>query len=222
MHLIAMPSLPAFFTISSFIASPTPCCPFLPLKKTRYPDATILEVPPLLVSCRPITSQPCRVSQQGVDVADTVSTVDRCCANDERAERELIQPRPRPGGLLFLANGLPLRPLLPSLFPSKCSPSFTQSQMFSTQVLAFVLPTCWVQHSQHASTSPSSTRLVTCVCPPSMATLLASGPTFSAAAVYQRLPRETISRLLGCITASRCCWQACTVSIDEFSHQSTS
>ena len=28
--------------------------------------------------------------------------------------------------------------------------------------------------------------------------------------------------LLGCITASRCCWQACTVSIDEFSHQSMS
>ena len=28
--------------------------------------------------------------------------------------------------------------------------------------------------------------------------------------------------LLGCITASRCCWQACTVGIDEFSHQSMS
>ena len=28
--------------------------------------------------------------------------------------------------------------------------------------------------------------------------------------------------LLGCIAVSRCCWQACTVSIDEFSHQSTS
>ena len=26
--------------------------------------------------------------------------------------------------------------------------------------------------------------------------------------------------LLGCITASRCCWRACTVSIDEFSHKS--
>ena len=37
-----------------------------------------------------------------------------------------------------------------------------------------------------------------------------------------RLPRETISLKLGCITISRCCWQACTVSIDEFSHQSTS
>ena len=66
MHLIAMPSLPVFLTISSpFIASPTPCCPFLPLiplqlplKKTRYPGATISEVPSLLVSCSPITSEP--------------------------------------------------------------------------------------------------------------------------------------------------------------------
>ena len=64
-------------------------------------------------------------------------------------------------------------------------PPFTQFQVFSTQVLAFVLPTCWVKHSQHASTSPSSTLLLTRVCPPSIPTLLASGPTLSAAAVYQ-------------------------------------
>ena len=64
MHSIAMPSSPTFLTISSFITSPTPCCPFLPLtplqsplKKTRYPDATISEVPSLMVSCSPITSQ---------------------------------------------------------------------------------------------------------------------------------------------------------------------
>ena len=65
MQSIAMVSLPAFLTISSFIASPTPCCPFLPLiplqsplKKTRYPDATISEVSSRLVSCSPITSRP--------------------------------------------------------------------------------------------------------------------------------------------------------------------
>ena len=63
MHSIVMLSSPAFLTTFSFIASPTPCCPFLtmlqsPLKKTRYPDAEISEVPSLLVSsCNPMTSQ---------------------------------------------------------------------------------------------------------------------------------------------------------------------
>ena len=65
MHSIVMPSLAAFLTIFSFIPSPTPCCTFLPLtplqsplKKTRYPDATISEVPSLFASCSPMTSQP--------------------------------------------------------------------------------------------------------------------------------------------------------------------
>ena len=64
MHSIAIPSSPAFLTISSFITRPTPCCPFLPLtmlqsslKKTRYPDAEISEVSSLLVSCNLRTSQ---------------------------------------------------------------------------------------------------------------------------------------------------------------------
>ena len=139
------------------------------------------------------------------------------------AERELLQPRPRPGGLVVLAGGLPLRPLPPSLFPSKCSPPFTQFQVFSTQVLAFALPTCLVRHSHHASSSPSSTLLLTCVCPPSIPPLLASGPTFSAAAVSQLCYRRhgchgKRLRVVGGITTSRCCWQACTVSIVEFSH----
>ena len=123
--------------------------------------------------------------QQGVDVVDTVSAVNRCRANVERAKRELVQPRPCPGGLVFLADGLPLRPPSPSLFASKCLALFTQLQVFSAQALTFVLPTCWVQHSQHASTSPSSTPLLTRVCPSSTPALLAWGPTFSAAAVYQ-------------------------------------
>ena len=55
--------------------------------------------------------------------------------------------------------GLPLRSLPPSLFSSKCPPPFAQFhvQVFFTQVLAFALPVCWVRHSHHASTSPSST-----------------------------------------------------------------
>ena len=116
---------------------------------------------------------------------DTINAVDRCCANVERAKSELLQPRPRLGGLVFLAGGLPLRPLPPSLFPSKCPPAFTQFQVFSIQVLASVFPTCWMRHSHLASTSPLSTLLLTRVCPPSIPPVLASGPTFSAAAVSQ-------------------------------------
>ena len=118
-------------------------------------------------------------------MADTVDAVDRCCANVERTERELLQPRPRPGGLVFLADGLPLRPLPPSLFTSKYPPRFTQFRVLPTQVLAFVLPTCWVRHSHHTSTSPSSPLLLTRVCPSSIPPLPASGPTFSAVAVSQ-------------------------------------
>ena len=55
-------------------------------------------------------------SQQGVKVADAVNAVDRYCANVERAERKLVQSRPRPGGLLFHAGGLPHHPLFPWLF----------------------------------------------------------------------------------------------------------
>ena len=122
----------------------------------------------------------------GVDVPDTVYAVDHNCANVERAEREVLQTRPRPDGLLvFLTGGLPLHPLPPSLFPSKCPPPFTQFQVLSTLVLAFVLPTCWVRHSRHTSTSPLSTLLLTRVCPLIIHPLLASGPTFSTAAVSQ-------------------------------------
>ena len=50
---------------------------------------------------------------------DTVNAVDHSFANVERAERKLLQPRSRPGGLVLIAGGLPLPPLPPSLFPSK-------------------------------------------------------------------------------------------------------
>ena len=89
-------------------------------------------------------------------MADTIDAVDRCCANVERTERELLQPRPRPGGLVFLAGGLPLPPLSPSLFPSKYPPLFTQFRVLPTQVIAFVLPTCWVRPSASSESSSSS------------------------------------------------------------------
>ena len=139
-------------------------------------------------------------SQQGVDVGDTTNTVDCCCAN---IERKLLQPKPRPGGLAFNAGGLLLRPLPPLLFPSKCPPPFAHFhvQVFSTRVLAFVLPTCWVRHFHHASTSPS-TLLLTRVCPLSIIPLLASGPTFSAAAMSQLCCTVAVGNdfaLLGCL-----------------------
>ena len=123
-------------------------------------------------------------------VYGTLNAVDSCCANVERVKRELLQWRPRPGGLVCLAGGLPLCPFPPSLFLSKCPPPFTQFQVFSTQVLAFVLSTCWVWHSHHASTSPSSTLVLTRVCPPSVPPLLTAGPTFSAAAMPQLFYRR--------------------------------
>ena len=124
-------------------------------------------------------------SQQSVDVPDTVDTADRYCGNVERVELELLQPRPQAGGLVFLADGLPLRPLPPSPFSSKCPSPFAQFQVFPTQVLTFLLPTCWVRQSHHASIFPSSTLSLTRVCPPSIPPLLASGPKFSAAAMSQ-------------------------------------
>ena len=192
MYSVAMPSSPAFLTISSFIASPTPCCPFPPLtmlqsrlKKTRYPDAEISEVPSLLVlgllQSDDVTTLCITGSQQGVDVADTIDAVDRCCAIVKRAERKLLQPRPRPGGLVFLAGGLPLRPLPLSLFLSKCPSPFHSIPgvsypgsclRFSDVLGAAISPTT-------RSTSPSLTLLLTRVCPPSIPPLLASGPTFS-------------------------------------------
>ena len=82
-------------------------------------------------------------SQQCVDLNDPMNFVDRFCAYVERAKREVVQPRPRPGGFVFFADGLLVRPLRPSFFPKKWPSSFAQFQVFSTQVLAFVLPTCW-------------------------------------------------------------------------------
>ena len=204
MHSIEMSSSP--------FARPTPNYPFLPFtplqsppKKTRYPDATISEVPSFFIFCSRITPQ--TFAAQGLSMVSMWPiplTPYRCCANVEHSERELLQPRPRPGGLVFHAGGLPLRPLPPPSFSSKCPPHFTQfhAQVFYTQVHAFVLPTCWVRHSYHALTSPSLTLLLTRVFPPrrrcanfATAGTVAAGNDFT---------------LLGGITASRC-WQVFTI-----------
>ena len=138
-----------------------------------------------LLQSNDVTTLCSKESQQDVDVSDTVNAVDRCCANVKRTERELLQLRPRPRGLGFVAGELPFRPLPLSFFPIKCPPPFTQfHQVFFTQALAFVL-TCWVRHSHHASTSPSSTLLLTRVCPPSISPLLVLGLALFTSAVSQ-------------------------------------
>ena len=155
--------------------------------KDAVSSAEISEVPSLLVSCNLMTQQPfvaqvlSRVSMCPIPLTPLTAAV----RTVQRAKRELLQRRRRPGGLVFLAGRLLLCPLPPSLFPSKHPPPFTQFQVFSTQLLSFILSTCWVWHSHHASTSPSSTLFLTRVCSPSIPPLLASGPTFSAAAVPQ-------------------------------------
>ena len=75
-------------------------------------------------------------SQQGVDVADTVNTVYRFSENVERADRELVQPKPRSGGFVDHAGGLLHRPRFPSL-SSRCLLRFLHS----------LFTTCWGQHS---------------------------------------------------------------------------
>ena len=93
-------------------------------------------------------------------------------------------------------------PLPRSLFPSNCPPPSTQFQVFSTQVLAYVLPTCWVRYSHHASTPPSSIFLLTRVCPPSIPPPRFGSHVFRGGGAptllpQARLPRETISLYWG-------------------------
>ena len=194
MHFVVMPSSPVFLTIFYSIASPTSCCPFLsltmlqpPLKKTRYPDAKILEVPSLLVSCNRMTSQPftarvlSRVLMWPIPLTPFTTVVRTFnVSNVSSSSRNFAL-----AALCFLRSDF-----LSARFPGRFFRANTlrfllSSRVVSAQVLAFVLPTCWVRHSYHDSTSLSSTLLLTRVCPPSTPPLLASGPTFSAAAVSQ-------------------------------------
>ena len=168
-------------------------------------------------------------------MADTVNAVDRCCTNVERAARQLLQPRPRPGGLVFLAGGLPLRPLSHFL-----SARFLR-RFFRANVLRLSLSSsCFLPRFL-----PSFFRRVGCGTPTTPRLLHRRHFCLLACALrafllsslrVPRFPRRrcpnfatagTVAAgndfsLLGCITASRCHWQACTVSIDEFSHQSMS
>ena len=132
-------------------------------------------------------------------MADTVNVVDRCCANVERAERELVQPRPRPGGLVIYAGAF-----FTACFSRRSVPCFSPG----------ICP--FFRHS--GCSTPNTTILPTRVYPLSILTLLALGPTFSVAVVCM-VAAENDFALLGCIATSRYCFQTWTVSIDESSHQ---
>ena len=166
-------------------------------------------------------------SEQDVDVADIINAVDHCCANVERAERELLQPRPRLTALCFMRaaffsacfprrfsrpNALRLsRSCMSRCFQSWFLPSFFRRVGCGTPTTPRLL------HHRHVC-------LLTC----------SLGPFTLSSLQVSRFPRRrcpnfatagTVAAgndfaLLGCITASRCGWQACTVSIDKFSHQS--
>ena len=58
--------------------------------------------------------------KKGIDLTDTVNAVDPCWAGVEGVQRELVQPRPRPGGLMFDAGGPSCHPVPSSLFLSEC------------------------------------------------------------------------------------------------------
>ena len=196
MHLITTPSSPAFSTIPSFIASSTPYCPFLPLtsllsplKKTRYQDATTLEVQSLLVSCKPLKSQPfaaqdlSRVSVWPVLLTPLTAAVQTLnVPNVSSSSRDLALVALCFMWTAFLSARSPrrffrakaLRLSLSSM--SRCFlPRFLPS--FSRRVGCGTPTTPRLLHRQHVCLPR--------VFPPSVPPLLASGPTFSAAAVSQ-------------------------------------
>ena len=179
-----MPSSPAFLAIFSFTTSPTPCCPFLlltplqpPLKNTWYPDANISEVPYLFVPCSSMTSRPY--------AAQSLSRVSMCpiplTPFTPAAVRTLNVPNASSSSrdLALAALSFLRVDLLSARFPRRLFRANALHLSFSSR--------CFVPRSLPLvfRRSPSSTLLLTRVCPPSILPLLASSPTFSATAVFQ-------------------------------------
>ena len=158
-------------------------------------------------------------------MADTVDAVDRCCANAERTERELFQPNLALAALCFS------RAVFPS-FPRRLFRVNTLRFLLSSRCfLPRLLPSFFRSVGYGTPTTPQNLHrrhfcLLAC---PLQAFLLFSlrVPRFSRRRCSNFATAGTVAAgkdfaLLGGITASRCCWQACTVSIDEFLHQSLS
>ena len=238
MHLITMPSSPAFSTIPSFIASSTPYCPFppltsllSPLKKTRYLDATTLEVQSLLISCKPLKSQPfpaqdlSRVSVWPIPLTPLTAAVQTLnVPNVSSSSRDLALVALCFMWAAFLSARSPRR-----FFRAKAL-RLSLSSM-SRCFLPRFLP--WFSRRVGCGT-PTTPRLLhrrhVCLLACSLRAFLLSSlrvPRFPRRRCPNFATADTVAAgndfvLLECITASRCCWQACTVSVDEFSYQSMS
>ena len=236
MHSIAMSSPPDFFNDLRLYRQSNPILPFPALDH----DATITTKKDAASKCRDfgssvsfgllqsddVTTLCSTGSQQGVDVADTVNAADRCCVNVERAERELSSRDLALAALCllrvdFLSARCPrrffpanaLRLLLSSrCFLSRFLPSFFRLVGRGTPTMARLL------HRRHFCLLACTLR----------AFFLSSlrAPRFPRRRCPNFATADTVVvagndfALLGCIAASRCCWQACSISIDEFSHQS--
>ena len=160
------------------------------------------------------------------DLEQLNGAVDRCCANVECAEREFSSRDLAVAALCllrvdFLSARCPRRFFLTNalrlLLSSKCFlPKFLPS--FFRRVGCGTPTTPRLLHRRHFCllacalrafflSSLRAPRFPRRRCPnfATPGTVVAAGNDFT---------------LLGCVAASRCCWQACSISIDEFSHQS--
>ena len=200
-----------------------------PLKKTRYPDAEISEVSSLLISCNPMTSQLfCSTDyQQGVDVAEIVNAVYRCFSNVERAQRELLSRDLALAALCFLRAASLSARFSRQFFRANTLRHSLSSRCF----LPRFLPSFFRRVGCGTPTTPRLLhRRHFCLLACAFRAFLLSSlqvPRFPRRRCPNFATAGTVAAgnyfaLLGCITASRCCWQACTLSIDEFSHQSMS
>ena len=208
-HLIAMLPLPACLTIFLLIASPSPCCPSVPLtplqstlKMTWYPDATVPEVPSHMVSAE-----------------------FRCgsyCTNVEGAEREFAQPRLRLS-VLFVSCGRPASFLdFPVAFSEQMPSAFHSVQgvyhdysLDCSDVSGKALP-------PRLDFTSVDTFAYSRVTSEHLYSLRFGSHVFRGGGLPSTVATGNEFASLVCISTCRCCRHTCTVSIDESSHEPTS
>ena len=157
---------------------------------------------------------------------DTADTVDRCCANVERT----VSSSSRDLALVALCF----------LWADFLSARFPRSLIRANALRLSLSSWCFLPGSlpsflrRVGCGNPTTPRLLHCRHFCLLACVLRA--FLLSSLQVPRFPRRRCPKfatagtvaagndfaLLGFITASRCCWQTCTVSIDEFSHQSMS